>query len=166
MDRKRVSGFTLVELIVVIAIIGLFSAVALASLGSSRNKSGDAGTLANVRSLATQAEIYFLYSSSYGTQTWVNPCTSATATGGMFIDKKIKGILDGIYKTNRNNAVACAANGASYVVVAQLVSDSSKYQCIDSRGISRQMTTVPNLTGGGANSSQYISGATYGCYGQ
>jgi prepilin-type N-terminal cleavage/methylation domain-containing protein len=46
-------GFTLIEILMVIAIIGIIAAVVLVNLESSRSKTKDNGALATVRSLAT-----------------------------------------------------------------------------------------------------------------
>src|ERR1700749_2300840 len=64
--RTPPRGFTLIELLVFIAIIGLLSAVVLASLSTARARGNDAGVLANLDSVATQAVGYSLNTNSYG----------------------------------------------------------------------------------------------------
>ncbi|MBI4118180.1 MAG: prepilin-type N-terminal cleavage/methylation domain-containing protein [Parcubacteria group bacterium] len=52
-------GFTLIELLVVISIIGLLSAVVLASLNTARQKSRDAKRVADIKQLQLALELYF-----------------------------------------------------------------------------------------------------------
>lgn len=52
-------GFTLIELMVVIAIIGVLSSIVLASLNSSRMKSRDTKRIADIKGLQTALEFYF-----------------------------------------------------------------------------------------------------------
>src|SRR3989338_5002381 len=53
------TGFTLIELLVVIAIIGLLSGVVLASLNTARTKGADASIRSNLKTVQTQAELYY-----------------------------------------------------------------------------------------------------------
>lgn len=56
---RRVTGFTLVELMVVIAIIGLFAAIVISSLGSARTKSADSAAKQNLTQIRTSAELLY-----------------------------------------------------------------------------------------------------------
>lgn len=49
--KQSVKGFTLVELMIVIAIIGLLSVVLVPKIGRSKDAAKDAGVLANARSI-------------------------------------------------------------------------------------------------------------------
>lgn len=55
----RMSGFTLLELLVVVAIIGLLAAIVLASLNSGRGKSRDAKRASALRELRTAMQLYY-----------------------------------------------------------------------------------------------------------
>lgn len=54
----RARGFTLVELLVSIAIIGLLSSIVLASLSTARDKALDAQRMANTRTLKNALQMY------------------------------------------------------------------------------------------------------------
>jgi len=60
-DREKAqnSGFTLLELMVVIAIIGLLASIALIALQSARAKSRDAKRLADMTQMNTGLQLYF-----------------------------------------------------------------------------------------------------------
>jgi len=51
-------GFTLLELLIVVAIIALLTALVLGYLGSARNKGNDAGIKSNLHTVQTQSSIY------------------------------------------------------------------------------------------------------------
>jgi len=59
LHMKNRSGFALVELLIVIAIIGILAAVVLASLSSSREKARDAERLADLAQIQLALEVYF-----------------------------------------------------------------------------------------------------------
>lgn len=56
MNRVASRGFTLIELLAAIAIIGILSAIVLASLNSARAKSRDAGRIADMQAVITALE--------------------------------------------------------------------------------------------------------------
>lgn len=62
MNKK---GFTLIELVVVIAIIGLLSTLAVVALGSAREKARDSKRLADIKGIQASLEWYFVGNNSY-----------------------------------------------------------------------------------------------------
>ncbi len=64
MCRNSKSGFTLIEMLVVIAMIGLLSAVILVALGPSRTKAKDTRVISDVNQVRVLAENLFDISTS------------------------------------------------------------------------------------------------------
>ena len=62
---NKTTGFTLIELLVVIAIIGILSAVVVASLNSAREKGKITSIKGNLKSIMTQAELFYSDNGSY-----------------------------------------------------------------------------------------------------
>jgi len=58
-------GFTLIEVLVVIAIIGLLSSVIVIGLGGARSKARDARRIADVRSIQSALEVDYTAVSGY-----------------------------------------------------------------------------------------------------
>jgi type IV pilus assembly protein PilA len=54
--KKR--GFTLVEIMIVVAIIALLAAIAIPNLLNARKSASDASAKANVKTLSTEQEVY------------------------------------------------------------------------------------------------------------
>lgn len=60
-------GFTLVELLVVVAIIGLLSTLAVVALGNARAKARDAKRVSDIKQIQTALELYFSDQNAYPT---------------------------------------------------------------------------------------------------
>ena len=58
-------GFTLVELLIVIVLIGMLAAIALARFGDSKERAFDAVALSELRNVITASEAYFADYSTY-----------------------------------------------------------------------------------------------------
>jgi len=65
--KPKNSGFTLVELLIVIAIVGILAAVVLVNLNSARNRSRDTKRVADARQVLTALELYFQDNGGYPT---------------------------------------------------------------------------------------------------
>lgn len=58
-SQRRKSGFTLVELLVVISIIGVLSALAVANFVGARNRASDTSLKNDLRQLKTALQLYY-----------------------------------------------------------------------------------------------------------
>jgi type IV pilus assembly protein PilA len=64
---KKDEGFTLIELMIVIAIIGILAAIAIPQFSAYRKRSYNAAAEADLRNAATAQEAYFVDNSHYAT---------------------------------------------------------------------------------------------------
>lgn len=79
-------GFTLVELVVVVAIIAILSAVVITNINSSRSKARDAKRISDIAQIQLALEQYFnrcgVYPAAGGT--YANPSSNSCPTGISF----------------------------------------------------------------------------------
>ncbi len=60
MNRKDEKGFTLIELMIVIAIIGILAAIAIPQFSAYRNRAYNAGALSDLKNAITAQEAYYV----------------------------------------------------------------------------------------------------------
>ena len=65
LKQYKQSGFTIVELLVVIVIIGILAALALNTFGSAPARARDTTRKTDINSVATQLEAYYVDNSNY-----------------------------------------------------------------------------------------------------
>jgi prepilin-type N-terminal cleavage/methylation domain-containing protein len=145
-SKKRKSccasaGFTLIELIVVVGIIGIIAGIVLTQFGYFRFKGVDAGVKANLNSIRSQAEIFYIEHSSYlpldGSATSPYNCStiggSSTSKNMFSNDAKIKEILAEVSKIGAG--VYCANDADTWATAVGLKSEKEiSSWCVDSRG--------------------------------
>ena len=124
---KNKKGFTLVEMLVVIAIIGILSATLLTALGPARNKAKDARIISSLNQIRAIAET--LYDGDYdavlsGQADIQNASADITQNGGtLYIDKESTPAL----------------NFRAWSDLAT----SDKWYCVDSAGKAAELSQQP-----------------------
>ncbi len=113
LKQKNQKGFTLIELLVVIAIIGLLASVVLLALNSARQKSRDAKRLADIRQIASAAELYFDAVNPNGYPTSV---AALTGQGSLATWPTTPTPADGTCTTTQNAYTYSSSGGSTYSV--------------------------------------------------
>ena len=151
---KRTRAFTLIELLVVIGIIGVLSAIVLASLAGSRSQGNDTAVKADLATIQTQGVLYYGIGNTYGATNPVS--TSACTTGGsgaaatVFSDTGSNGLTNTIsaavasaQKSANGGAanVYCGSDATWFLAAAKL--SNGDFWCVDYTGTSTEKTTRP-----------------------
>ena len=123
-------GFTLVEMLVVIAIVGILSAAVLASLGPARNRAKDARIISGLDQVRAIAEI--LYDGDY----------AAVVIGQTDIAK----IATDITGNQGEMTITLSADTLTFAAEASLASDG--FYCVDSAGTAKNYTVNPDTSAG------------------
>ena len=80
--KNRTAGFTPIELLIVVVIIGLLASIAIPKFASTRDKSRLASVKTDLRNIMTAQEAYFADNSTYGNLTDIRTVTNFNLTTG------------------------------------------------------------------------------------
>ena len=120
---KKDAGFTLIELMIVIAIIGILAAIAIPQFSAYRKRSYNAGAEADLRNAATAQEAYFVDFSIYGDAV-----------------TKIMGATYGLYTTDKVDVQVVSADTERYIMTSKHSSGDRTYTIAGPGG---SVTNIP-----------------------
>jgi prepilin-type N-terminal cleavage/methylation domain-containing protein len=122
-------GFGLIELIIVIAVIGVLAGIILAALGPARNQAKDARIISDLHQLQNRAEIIYL---DKGVYYWVEGTTPrGVCWQEGSCDSEILTLRRDINSQGGQTAIISSAD--KYCAYSKLIS-SNQYFCVDSFG--------------------------------
>ena len=122
--KKNESGFTLIELMIVIAIIGILAAIAIPQFAAYRKRSYNSAANADLRNAATAQEAYYVDFSTY-------------ASGAV---SKISGATYGLYTSNDVTVGIVSGDTDGYVMTSKHSSGDRTYSIAGPGG---SVTAVP-----------------------
>jgi prepilin-type N-terminal cleavage/methylation domain-containing protein len=135
---KNKEGFTLIEMLVVIAMIGILSAVVLTALGPSRNKAKDSRIISDVNQARAIAEGY--YNATDGTYPMDSIVSAISSTVG---DANANFSGTGSCSKNALCVVPSSGSSQTFAIYGQL--NAGGYFCSDSTGVTKQNSgDLPN----------------------
>lgn len=133
MSLKSKKGFTLIEILVVVSIVGLLSSVFLVGLGGFRARGRDARRIADLRQVQNALEIYYTrcgrYLGGVAPASGACPTTNPTAWGPAGTAGTVQNVLTsglGISQIpndpsiGKNYGYAVSTDGQNYVLGATL----------------------------------------------
>ncbi len=139
-------GFSLIELLAVVAIIGVIAAIVSTSLSTSRSKGANAGLRTSLAQMRTQANLYFNDNGNYGTV--AGGCGTANT---VFSDQKFVSIRQAA--ENSSGYLATCVNNltglGSWAVLIQSKPESGNdYLCTDYTGkLKAYPSPAPSIAG-------------------
>lgn len=87
MMKNKQKGFTLIEVLIVVAIIGLLASIVLVGLGSFRARGRDARRVADLRQTQNALELYYTKNSAYPTSASWSALEAALVGAGIGVSK-------------------------------------------------------------------------------
>lgn len=131
---KNNKGFTLIEMLVVIAVIGILAATVLTALGPARNKAKDTRIISSLQQIRSVVETQ--YDASAGTY------PAAAAISGSAATTPIgKSIADIAANGGTFGVVSPGTVGTSFALYSSL--NGGDFYCVDGGGSSKQVPAAP-----------------------
>ena len=108
MNNRSTKGFTLVEIMIVVVIIGLLAAMAIPAFQKVRQSSQDKAVLNNARQLSAAADQYYL-------ENGVSTVSSANLVGATNYVKVVNTVASETYPTTLTQGVTITIDGIAGV---------------------------------------------------
>lgn len=146
-DYKDCEGFTLIELIVVICIIGVLSGIILFSVTQYISRGKDSNTVGQLATLIPSGEVYYNIGNTYK-----DFCTSTVVSNAF---SQMPSGADPLCRVDTYNN-----SYQSWVACAKSFSNPSSVYCVDSRGVKKEVQSGDCSVITGASGS---CASTYAC---
>jgi len=137
-------GFTLIEMLIVIAIIGILASMVIVSLGPSQAKARDAKRMSDLRQIQNMLEIYYTANGGYPSSQGSVPISSVNF-GNLQATQPIPQVdPSGKPYCYKSTGTLAGNTAAGYYIGTQLEISSSSNSCMTSCSGSNGNTTNPN----------------------
>ena len=169
MSRTR-KGFTLIEILVVVAIVAILSAVIVVGLGPARRQGRDARRITDIKQIQTALELYYNKNGQYptGTNSKMAPSDPSSATAGWgLVQSQLIGAGVGVSvlpddPTPSQHYIYDTSSTLSRYVIGAKLEDASNPALTGSGDLDgaqgdHSMDCGDNLTAGGTNPIYCIS---------
>lgn len=111
--HKRLHGFTLIELVIVVVIIGILAAIAIPKFQNTKGKANAAALKTDLRNLATAQEAYFFENATY------------TGDANILSYRSSPGVVLSIVDATTSGWSAKATHPASFPLICALFAGSA-----------------------------------------
>lgn len=115
--KKVASGFTIVELLIVIVVIGILAALVIVTYNGIQSKARDTERKTDVNALSSHLEAYFAQNAKYPTLAQFND--NDTSNANSFVSLNMKGLDREAFKD---------PNGAGYVLASTPTAKQYSYE--------------------------------------
>ena len=120
---KQQSGFTIVELLIVIVVIGILAAITIVAFNGVQNRANDTVVQADLAAIAKQFSLYYVDKGTYPNSTSELIAAADPAAQPRVQIKPSKSAYD----TSQINFIYCFGSGTQYAIVAQSKSGTNYY---------------------------------------